>query len=358
MKTAISSGLAALLLAGPTTMWAQDLSGAWQGVETTAPRPGYWPSVLTLKAGRGGTVTGTLYEEDGSDPAFVGLFELRGTQKGGKVQVNEMKILEQRVTRDGSWCQGAITFTYDAAEEKLTGEATYKPVGTCNRGSFELYRVKLKSPDKVKAGVLSTLRVSGKNVRWFADPDLKHPLAAGNEYRTKLSKTTTFYLAQGFYTTDKSPIVPITIRVTGAAAGGTPPPTPAPAAVAPPPPPPVATPTPALAETPAPVVLPTVLFKATTTELLPESYPALDQLAASLKARPTLRLRVSGHTDRIGEPDKNLLLSQRRAEAVKEYLVKAGVAAERIETVGYGDTRPVYVTPDVRNRRVEVEELK
>ncbi|MGI4819578.1 MAG: OmpA family protein, partial [Janthinobacterium lividum] len=108
---------------------------------------------------------------------------------------------------------------------------------------------------------------------------------------------------------------------------------------------------------PAPVVLPTVLFRQGTPELLPESAPALDKLAADLRANPTLRLRVVGHTDRLGESQKNQLLSEQRADAVRAYLVKAGVAAARIETIGYGDTRPLYPSPDIRNRRVEVEKL-
>ncbi|WP_152981535.1 OmpA family protein, partial [Hymenobacter sp. AT01-02] len=91
-------------------------------------------------------------------------------------------------------------------------------------------------------------------------------------------------------------------------------------------------------------------------DLLPESRPALNQLATELMARPTLKLRIAGHTDRVGEPEKNQVLSEQRAEAVKAYLVKAGIAAERISTIGYGDSRPLYPSPDVRNRRVEVSQ--
>ncbi|MFC7668729.1 OmpA family protein [Hymenobacter humi] len=92
--------------------------------------------------------------------------------------------------------------------------------------------------------------------------------------------------------------------------------------------------------------------------LLPEGRPALDQLAAELKARPGVRIRVSGYTDRVGEHDKNQVLSEQRATAVKDYLVKAGVEADRISTIGYGDSRPLFTSPNARNRRVEVEEVK
>ncbi len=341
LKTACQAGCVALLLA--VSAQAQDLSGAWQGVEFSPPKPGYWPTVVTLKKEAGTGISGQLYQEDGTIPGFTVTFQLRGTQTGGTLEINETRILSQRIVGDGSWCQGRVTFTYNAAEDCLTGQAHYRPDGNCDRGTFTLYRVRLRSPATVKAGALTTLRVSGKNVRWFADPDLKKPLASGNEYRTKLNQPTTFYLVQGYYTTDRSPVVPIAVQPTGAA-----PPRPLRPLVA------AAPPTPAL----APVVLPTVLFKITTAELRPESYPALDTLAASLRKRPTLRLRIGGHTDRLGEPDKNQVLSEQRAEAVKDYLVQAGVAAGRLEAVGYGDSRPLYPSPDPRNRRVEVVEVK
>ena len=106
------------------------------------------------------------------------------------------------------------------------------------------------------------------------------------------------------------------------------------------------------------MVLSTVLFRLGTPVLLSEGIPMLDQLAAELMAQPTLQLRVAGHTDKIGEPEKNLALSEQRAEAVKAYLVKAGIAANRIGTIGYGDARPIFPSPDARNRRVEVEAEK
>ncbi|MCI1187679.1 OmpA family protein [Hymenobacter sp. DH14] len=296
---------------------------------------------------------------------------MQGTRTAAGLRLEHgEKLNETGWTPGNYWCDGSITFTYDPALEKLTGHATYRPQGDCTVGTITLYRIKLKSAATVPAGVESALRVSGRNVLWFADAELKQPLAAGNLYRAKLSKTTTFYLQQSYYPTKESPVVPITIQVTG-----TPPkarlPKPAPKPPVAPTPPvepapapadtvaaAVPAPAPILPATPAPVVLPTVLFKVGKPELLPSSSPVLNQLAAELKARPELRLRIAGHADKIGEPDKNQALSEQRAGAVKDFLVKAGVAAERLNTVGYGDTRPRYPSPDVRNRRVEVEELK
>ncbi len=346
---------------------AQDLAGTWQGVELNpgSAASDYWPTVLTLKTTSGPAVTGELYQVAGSQPDVTGTFAMRGTRTVTGLRLTHVRVLTETNPNGGNWCLGTLVFTYDAALEKLTGRSAYLTPG-CHNGTSELYRVRLKSAATVAPAVLSTLRVSGRNVRWFADAALRKPLAAGNNYRTRLRKTTTFYLTQGFYTTDRSPVVPITVRVSppvppapaGAAARVAPPaPQPAPAE-------PLTAPTPVPAPAPTsapagppPLVLPTVLFRLGTAELLPTAAPALDSLARHLRTRLAVRIRIAGHTDRIGETDKNQLLSEQRAEAVKAYLARAGVDAERMEPVGYGDGRLLYPSPNARNRRVEITEL-
>ena len=342
-----------LLLTAPAG--AQSLSGAWQGVETAPDAKGrYWPVELRLQQNKAGELFGVLYQEAGDEPEVSVTFRVAGARtKGGLTLEHGPKLAETGRSPFSYWCAGAVSFTYDPAQEKLTGHATYRPVGDCTTGEFTLYRVKRKSAATVPAGAATTLRVSGRDVRWYADATTQEAVATGNAYRTRLRQTTTFYLAQGYYPTQQSDRVPVTIRVTGAMPAA---PIPVPA----PPPAPADTlpqDTASAAPPPAPVVLPTVLFKLATPELLPAAYPALNQLAAELRARPALRIQVAGHTDRIGEPQKNLVLSEQRAEAVKAYLVKAGVEAARIRTVGYGDARPLYPSPDARNRRVEVGEM-
>jgi len=366
MKRSFWYGFGALLLAGPAQ--AQSLAGAWQGVEDPG-QARYYPSVLRVQRGAGEELFGILYEQVGDAPTVTVTFQMEGPRTAGGLRLRHVRKLDETGhTPLSYWCGGGeITFTYDARQEKLTGHATYAPEGNCDTGEFTFYRVRLKSAATVRAGALRTLRVSGREVRWFADAALKRPVATGNAYPTRLRKTTTFYLTQGYYPTPESPVVPITIQVKGNKLAARP----APVAAAPPPaprptppdlaarpaPPVVSAPAPAPTPAPAPVVLPTVLFKKGEAELLPAAGPALQELAATLRARPSLRLRVAGHTDRIGEPGKNQVLSEQRATAVKAYLVKAGIGPERLETVGYGDTRPLYPSPDVRNRRVEVSEI-
>lgn len=329
---------------------AQNLAGAWQGVEFN---PGsaaseYWPAVLTLRAGQGTALTGELYQVAGSLPTVTGTFAMRGTRTATGLRISHVKVLAETNPDGGNWCFGTIVFAYNAAQEKLVGRSAYTAEG-CHGGTAEFYRVVLKSAAAVPRGVPSVLRVSGRNVRWFADAALRRPLASGNTYRARLGKTTTFYLTQGFYTTDRSPVVPVTVRATGPLLGATP------ATPATPPPPAAEPPVAQRADTL--VVcrrLPSVQFKVATAELLPGAAPALDTLAAAMRRFPALRFRIEGHTDRLGEVSKNRTLSLQRALAVKDFLVKAGISPARLETVGYGDDRPIFVAPNPGNRRVEV----
>jgi len=90
-----------------------------------------------------------------------------------------------------------------------------------------------------------------------------------------------------------------------------------------------------------------------------ESKPVLDEIGALLARDAALRLEIQGHTDNVGAPTANLTLSQQRAEAVKKYLVDThGVAAARLTTSGFGDTRPIADNATeagrATNRRVEL----
>jgi peptidoglycan-associated lipoprotein len=85
----------------------------------------------------------------------------------------------------------------------------------------------------------------------------------------------------------------------------------------------------------------------------------LDQKVSVLNANPGLRIRVSGHCDERGSDEYNLALGNRRANAAKEYLVSHGVDAGRIETVSFGEERPIAMGRDedswAQNRRAEFE---
>jgi outer membrane protein OmpA-like peptidoglycan-associated protein len=87
------------------------------------------------------------------------------------------------------------------------------------------------------------------------------------------------------------------------------------------------------------------------------SRPTLDELARVAKTCPDVLIEIEGHTDAEGTPERNARLSKRRAEAVAQYLAEAGVDAERLSALGYGETRPVAPNDTAvnraRNRRIE-----
>ena len=91
----------------------------------------------------------------------------------------------------------------------------------------------------------------------------------------------------------------------------------------------------------------------------PNSYGDVKSLADFMKQYPRTTTVVQGHTDNVGPDAYNQKLSQRRADAVKQVLVKDGVRADRIQSVGYGKTRPVASNDTEAgraiNRRVEAE---
>ncbi len=101
-----------------------------------------------------------------------------------------------------------------------------------------------------------------------------------------------------------------------------------------------------------------VFFDSGKSTLRPESNKAIDELADYMNLKKTLVIEIAGHTDNVGAPEANLKLSEDRAKAVKQYLQKKGIAADRVSAKGYGDTQPVADNGTEggkqKNRRTEV----
>ena len=101
-----------------------------------------------------------------------------------------------------------------------------------------------------------------------------------------------------------------------------------------------------------------ILFDTNKDAIKPESEGLLGEIVTLLKDNPGLTLSVEGHTDNVGQPKANQVLSDKRAASVKRHLVGKGIDAKRLSTKGWGDTRPVSDnrTEDGRakNRRVEL----
>lgn len=102
-----------------------------------------------------------------------------------------------------------------------------------------------------------------------------------------------------------------------------------------------------------------IQFETAKAIIVPESYPALDSMVNLMLMYPTVNALVAGHTDNVGDPDDNLLLSQQRADAVMQYLTSKNVDPTRLTAQGFGETQPIASnkTPEGRaqNRRCVVK---
>ena len=123
-----------------------------------------------------------------------------------------------------------------------------------------------------------------------------------------------------------------------------------------PPPPPAPPPQQAMA--PAPMPPATVYFASGSATLSQESMATIQQVAANYRSAGNATVTLTGHTDTVGSPDFNVALSQRRADAVRNALVSAGVPAGAISGSGQGEASlPVQTADNVderRNRSVDI----
>jgi OmpA-OmpF porin, OOP family len=105
-----------------------------------------------------------------------------------------------------------------------------------------------------------------------------------------------------------------------------------------------------------------IYFRAASAELDQESAPLLDSVADIANRCPSVKIAVEGHTDNIGSKSLNQRLSEQRARSVAAYLIAKGVAAARIQSTGYGDTRPEAANDTKvdrgKNRRIEFKVRK
>ncbi len=115
-----------------------------------------------------------------------------------------------------------------------------------------------------------------------------------------------------------------------------------------------------------PVVIDNIYFDFNEAILKPESFQVLDSVVGLMERYPTMVIEVSGHTDSKGTVEHNLNLSEARARAFADYVISKGIASTRLETKGYGESKPIAPNeingkdnPEGRdkNRRTEIKVL-
>ena len=105
-----------------------------------------------------------------------------------------------------------------------------------------------------------------------------------------------------------------------------------------------------------------IYFRTGSAELDPESAPMLNSIVDIAGRCPGVRIEVSGHTDAVGQPVPNQRLSEQRAQAVADYMVRQHIDRSRVETLGFGETKPVAPNDNesnrAKNRRIEFRVLQ
>ena len=110
-----------------------------------------------------------------------------------------------------------------------------------------------------------------------------------------------------------------------------------------------------------PFILAGVNFDTAKATIRPESFPRLDAVVEFMAHKKTARVEISGHTDNVGNAKDNKTLSQKRAQACRNYIVSKGIDKKRLDAVGFGDEHPIAPNDTEegrqRNRRIEAKEL-
>ena len=105
-----------------------------------------------------------------------------------------------------------------------------------------------------------------------------------------------------------------------------------------------------------------IYFDVGSATIKPESYAVLDQITEMLKENEGARVQIAGHTDSDGSASYNQNLSEQRAASVFQYLVNHGIAASRLETIGFGESQPAVPNTSAankaQNRRIEFTVLE
>ena len=105
-----------------------------------------------------------------------------------------------------------------------------------------------------------------------------------------------------------------------------------------------------------PQVIENIFYDFDKATLRDESKQALDEMATILKENPNVCIEMASHTDRWGSDEYNMDLSNRRAQSVVDYLIEAGISADRLKPQGYGETKPKIVTKKINREYPQFEE--
>lgn len=105
-----------------------------------------------------------------------------------------------------------------------------------------------------------------------------------------------------------------------------------------------------------PNIVENIFYDFDKSDLRPESKEALNEVIQMLRDNPNITIEMASHTDRKGSDEYNIALSERRAKSVVDYLIESGIAADRLQYQGYGESRPKTVTKRIAREYPQFQE--
>lgn len=206
--TTIRLKLTAFFVFYSAFLFAQDLTGLWQGVSYQKGTTSYY--ILTLNLQQTGiNVTGIGLTKLVTDGTY-GIQSVKGTVNGNVLTFADQAVIDSMST--WRWCMRYGDLTYDPALEKLYGD----DIQTTNCQPFiikmELYRLKIFADTTICNVKNVTIRASGQNLRWYKDSTKRTIINVGESINPFITQDTTFYVTQSLYDVE-SPVVPVTIRL-------------------------------------------------------------------------------------------------------------------------------------------------
>lgn len=343
----------------PIIMIGQNLSGRWTGGLPQNDKTFVFKMEVEMSQ-NGEEISGKAkYIEPISDSYVVEKFI--GSVKGNTITINEYEVLESRLTQKANftaWCLKTMIgdIRIDKAQNKITIEGTWSSnriwhvstekysQGRCAPGRFIISK-EYEDVSQISGvvydretlkGIKAKITLQGKNGAEYYETNRSGyytiEIASNSNYRMTIDSdgfnrqqknvyidnddhTQNFFLERLEAENNKSSIhqIPMNRKVR----------------------------------------LDHVLFEQSKSKILSESFSELNIVYRFLDENPNTRIRIEGHTDKIGDSNKNLILSKERANAIKAYLVDKGISSDRIETIGYGDKVNICKPECKENRRVE-----
>ncbi len=294
-----------------------DFSGHWTGIlrQDAGGLASEYVFAVTLTQDKNGKLSGSSKIELNLEGEY-GVITLQGTAHATSVEIVEEEVIEKKIRADSYWCIKSYLLFFDSKQQALTGKWS---AGASCQGTMVLRREIVPPPAKKKKRVVPTPPITKKNTE-------KEPATITQNNQESVSNNTEELPENYLNLQQMQQALQNKEELKGKK-----------------------------------MILENIYFQQSTSILLPTSHQSLQKIADLLQKNSALHIKISGHTDNVGNETRNLHLSKLRAATVMNYLINKGIAEKRLVAEGNGSLFPIKPndseTNKQQNRRVEFEIL-